>query len=81
MTLKMILREQEVEIINIEFSGAAPSVGISRPVLESYDLEDSEGNPLNWEITDEEDDQITEEIYKAEIDQLEDDWDCDTGEE
>lgn len=75
MTLKMILREQEVEIIDIEFSAADPSVGISRPVLENYTLQDSEGNLLAWEITDEENARITEEIYKAEIDQdqLEDD--------
>lgn len=73
------LRDQEVIITEISICAAEPDVGIMSSYCDGYKLTDAEGKDLDWELTTEEDDQITAAIAKwLEDDSLDyDDYDYD----
>lgn len=56
----VLLRGRVWEIVNVTWEGADRSVGIMSDYVDSYDLEDDDGNRWNWDK-----DQLTSDEEKA----------------
>lgn len=74
----LTLRGQEIVIDDIVMGAAEPDVGIMTRYLDEWTLKDSDGEELDWELTDEEVEAISQAVLKADDgddDSDDDDWD------
>lgn len=63
----VLLRGKVWEIVNIAWCGAEPDVGIMSDYVDSYDLEDDDGNRWDWDkeqLTSAEEKAVDEVLYK-----------------
>lgn len=57
------LRGQEVEITHFNIARAEPDVGLMSDYLDDWELADENGEILEWELTEEESDVVSQAIH------------------
>jgi hypothetical protein len=63
--VKVNLRDQEVLVTNVAIAGPDRDVGIMSCYVDNFDLTDTNGNVLDWLLTDQESDIVYMAIWQA----------------